>query len=161
MVSKRIKTCVITVVAAMFLLTGCADLKKMRQIEVGDVTIESVSPKGFRGAVVNLSVEVDNPASQIALTEISGAIEHSGKVLGRFAVDPVTLNARTAGTYKVRADVTLGEEATLMDLGRLLDKKALEESLVDVSAKVQIRKGACRNVSLEDIPLKKLLDSLK
>ena len=108
-----------------------------------------------------LDVEVDNPGAQVSLSEISATLEHSGKILGVVAVEPFVLDARSDEIYSLNADVDLGEEASVADLGRLLNKKALDETLVDVSAKVRIRKGIVRKVEFNDVPLKKLLEAVK
>ena len=110
---------------------------------------------------LGLSVEVDNPGAELSLSEISALLEHSGKVLGRVAVDPFTLQGKTTDTYRLEADLTLGENATILDLGRLLDKKTLENALVDVSAKVRIKKSPAKRIELNDIPLKKLIDAVR
>ena len=77
------------------MLPGCANLKKIREIKVNDVKVESIIPNGLKGVVLNMAVEVDNPASQLSLTDISAALEHSGKVLGRVVVDPFTLQGKS------------------------------------------------------------------
>lgn len=157
----RLKRYVFLLFAALFLLSGCADLKKIKEIKMSEVKIERVSRNGMRGMTLNLAVTVDNPAPSLEFTEISGAVESSGKVLGRFAVDPLQLQAKTTGKYHVKADLTLGEGASILDLGKLIDKKTLEECTVDLSANVKIGNMKPRNVRFNDVPMKKLLESLK
>lgn len=156
-----LKRYIFLLVAAICLLPGCANLKKLQEIRVNDVKVEGASPNGIRGLTLNLVVEVDNPASQVALTDISGALEHSGKVLGRVVVDPFTLQAQKVDKYHLKADVTLGEGATLLDIGKLADKNVINESVIDLSAKVKVGKGSPKNIKLNDLPLKKLLETVK
>lgn len=158
---KNIKLSFFALLAALMCLSGCADIKRLKEMSVDSVKISSVTPKGFRGVELVLDVEVDNPGAQVSLSEIFATLEHSGKVLGVVAVDPFVLNAKSDEVYRLNADVQLGDGATLVDLGKLLDKKAIEEALVDVSAKVRIRKGATKKVELNDIPLKKLIETVK
>lgn len=158
---KRIFRYVFLISVSVFLLSGCANIKKIQQIEMNDFKVEGISRNGMRGMTLNLSVEVDNPAPSLELTEISGLLENSGKVLGRFALDPLTLQGKTVCRYHVKADLTLGEGASILDLGRLMDKKTLEACTVDLTADVRIGKGRARNVRLDDVPVKKLLDALK
>ena len=156
----RIKS-MILVLAAVFVLSGCADIKKLRNIEVESVSLENFRPRGFRGATLTLLVEVDNPGAQISLSEISADVEHSGKVLGKVAVDPFTLQGKTTDTYRLEAELTLAEGVNVFELGKLLDKKALEKMTVDVSADVRIRKGKIRTMKINDLPVKKLIESVK
>lgn len=151
----------ISALLTLLLAVGCADIKKLEDLEVVSVKVENVIPNGLRGVGLVLSVEVDNPGAELSLSEISALLEHSGKVLGRVAVDPFTLLGKTTDTYRLEADLTLGEDATILDLGRLLDKKTLENALVDVSAKVRIKKSPAKRIELNDIPLKKLIDAVR
>ena len=151
----------ILALAALFVLAGCADIKRLKDLEVESVALENFKPRGFRGATLTLLVEVDNPGVQLSLSEISGEIEHSGKVLGKVAVDPFTLQGKTTDTYRLEAELTLAEGVNVFELGKLLDKKALEKMTVDVSADVRIRKGKIRTMKINDLPVKKLIESVK
>ncbi len=151
----------IPVLLTLFLAVGCADIKKLEDLEIDSVRVEELKPRGLRGATVTLLVEVDNPGAQLSLSEISAVIEHSGKVLGNVAVDPFTILGKTADAYRLDAEMTLAEGASILDLGRLLDKKAIDKMTVDVSADVRIRKGKTRTMKINDLPLKKLIDAVK
>ncbi len=147
---------VLAILSAMLLtLGGCG---KVKDIKVTSVKVESIAPQGLQGINVFLAVGIDNPAFQIGLEDINGALKHSGKVLGRVAMDPFTVQARSAETYHVRAFVTLGEEATLRDLLMLTDMAKLNECTVDVSATPRLKSGLGAPIDIKDIPLKKILD---
>jgi hypothetical protein len=146
---------------ALLMLAGCADIKRLKDMEVESVSLENFRPRGLRGATVTLLVEVDNPGVQVSLSEISADVEHSGKVLGKVAVDPFTLQGKTTDTYRLEAEFTLAEGVNVFELGKLLDKEALEKMTVDVSADVRIRKGKIRTMKINDLPVKKLIESVK
>ena len=156
----KIRILIITLLT-IFLTAGCADIKRLEELQVHSVNVENLSPQGLRGVNLTLAVSLDNPGAQVSLSEISAQIVHSGKILGNVAVAPFTLQGKTAGTYRMNADITLGENATVLDLGRLLDKRSLDEMFVDVSAMVKIKKGPARRMELKDIPLKKLIETVK
>ena len=158
---KRLERYIFLLIAAVLMLPGCANLKKIREIKVNDVKVESIIPNGLKGVVLNMAVEVDNPASQMSLTDISASLEHSGKVLGRVVVDPFTLQGKSVDTYRLKADVTLGEGMSILELAKFADKAVLEESVVDFSAKVKIGKVSPKNIRLNDVPLKKLLETVE
>ena len=147
----------LVVLSAMLLaLGGC---KKIKEISVTSVKVEAIAPQGLQGINVFLAVGIDNPAMQISLENIHGALKHSGKVLGRVSMDPFTVQARSAEIYHLRGLVTLGEEATLRDLMMLMDAARLNECMVDVSLKARLKNGVAAPINVKDIPLKKLLDS--
>ena len=147
--------------AAMLLMTGCADIKRLQDLKVSFVEIDDFTPKRFRGATLVLVLDVDNPGAQVSLSEISGTIEHSGKVLGKVALDPFTLQGKTIATYRLSTDLTLGEDATILSLGKFLDKSAIDQMTVDLSADVRIKKGKARKMEINDLPLKKLIETVK
>lgn len=135
-------------------LGGC---KKIKEISVTSVKVEAIAPQGLQGINVFLAVGIDNPAMQISLENIQGALKHSGKVLGRVSMDPFTVQARSAEVYHLRAFVTIGEDATIKDLLKLTDMAQLQECTVDVSATPRLKSGLGAPITLKDIPLKKLL----
>ena len=142
--------------AAVMCLTGCGDV---RDIKVTSVNIENISLNGFRGANVDLAVGIDNPAFRVELSEIEGALKHSGKVLGRLAMDPFTVQGRSAEIYHLKALLTIGEDATLRDLLKLTDMTMLNECMIDISLKARLKNGVAAPIEIKDIPLKKLLNS--
>ena len=146
---------------SVLLVTGCADIKRLKNLEVESVVVENFRPRGLRGATVTLLVEVDNPGALFSLSEISADVEHSGKVLGKVAVDPFTIQGKTLDTYRLNAELSLAEGVSVLDLGKLLEKKSLEKMTVDVSADVRIKKGKVRTMKINDLPLKKLIDAVK
>ena len=142
--------------AAVMCLTGCGDV---RDIKVTSVNIENISLNGFRGADVDLAVGIDNPAFRVELSEIEGALKHSGKVLGRMTMDPMVLQRRSAEIYHVKAFVSLGEDARLRDLLMLTDMAKLNECTIDVSATPRLKSGLGAPLTIKDISVKKLLEN--
>lgn len=146
----------LVILSAMLLtLGGC---KKIKDINVTSVKVEAIAPQGLQGINIFLAVGIDNSAFQIELEDIKGALMYSGKVLGRVAMDPFTVQARSAEIYHVRAFVTLGEDATLRDLLMLTDMAKLNECTVDVSATPRLKSGLRAPITIKDIPLKKFLE---
>lgn len=135
--------------------TGC---KKVKDIKVTSVNLETISVQGLRSLGVHLAVGIDNPAMQIGLEDIYGSVKHSGKVLGNLTVDPFVVNARSAEIYHLRAVVSLAQGASLMDLALLMDENALNECTVDISARPRLKSGLSAPIDITDIPLKKLLE---
>ena len=124
---------VVLMATVMLGLTGC---NKLKQIRVTSFDIEAVSPQGLRSLNVFVAVGVDNPAFQIGLSEIEGTLKYSGKIIGKLAMDPFTLQAKSAEIYHL---------------------KALNECLVDIQVRPELKSGLAKTITLKDIPLKKLL----
>ena len=143
------------VLAVMFCLTGCKDVK---DIKVTSVEVESISARGLRSVDIFLKVGVDNPAKQVRVSEIEGSLVQSGKVIGKLAMDPFILAAKSSEIYNFKANVSLAQGAGFKDLMLLASPDGLDGCTVDVSAKAAYGKGAAMPVKMKDIPLKELLD---
>ena len=144
--------------ATMLCLTGC---KNVKDIRITSAKLESVSPRGFKSLDVFFTVGVDNPARQVKISEIDGSLKHSGKVIGKLAMDPFVLTARSSETYTFKANVSLAKGAGFKDLMMLASPDGLNECTVDLTAKAAYGKGAPMPVKLKDIPLKELLDKIE
>lgn len=161
MKKSRLIILILTIMTTIVSLTGCGGIKRLEDIKVTSAKISSIVPDGFRSMSLGLDAGVSNPGVQVSFSDISLSLKHSGKILGNVAVDPFVLMAESENVYHLRADVMLGEGVTLLELGRLLDRKALDEALVDISAKVKLKGGLSKKVRLDDIPLKKLLETAR
>ena len=144
--------------ATMLCLTGC---KNVKDIRITSAKLESVSPRGFKSLDVFFTVGVDNPARQVKISEIDGSLKHSGKVIGKLAMDPFVLTARSSETYTFKANVSLAKGAGFKDLMMLASPDGLNECTVDLTAKAAYGIGAPMPVKLKDIPLKELLDKIE
>ena len=118
-------------------------------------------PSGLRSVVVAIAVEVDNPASQVKLSDIEGTVFHSGKVFGRVSVDPFVLEARSLETYHLDAVLTLDGDISLLDLMSLLKGNVIEECTIDFYAKASLKGGVSKKLEFKQLPLKELYDLVK
>ncbi|MBQ2372033.1 MAG: hypothetical protein II289_02570 [Bacteroidales bacterium] len=147
-------------IAIMVLILGsCA---KVKQVGVTSFELDSITPKGLRALTVKMSVGVHNPANEITFSEISGEAVVSGKVIGNVAMAPVVLTARKDSTYKVKADVTLAEGVSVLEVLALAkNKSAIENGTANIYAKAKLKGGPSKKIKMEDVPLKKLKELLK
>ena len=155
---KPLNIFALLLLALLLGLTGCKDI---RDIRVTSVEVESLSPRGFKSVDVFLKVGVDNPAKQVKISEIDGSVKHSGKVIGKLAMDPFILAAKSSEIYNFKANVSLAQGAGFKDLMLLASPDGLDGCTVDVSAKAAYGKGAAMPVKMKDIPLKELLDKFE
>ena len=155
----RIRTHRLAVIILSFLVLMFSGCKNVKDIKVVSAEVEKVALLGFTGLEVHMAIGIDNPALQIGLEDINGAIKHSGKVLGRMTVAPFTLKAKSAEVYHLKARLTLGEDATVRDLMKFTDPARLEECMIDLNATPRLKSGLGTPIKLQDIPLKKLLES--
>ena len=155
-VKELIKKLPVLVLCVLVLcLSGC---NKVKQIKVTSVALESVGLRGLKGLDVGVAVGIDNPAFSVDLSEIEGALKHSGKVLGRVSLDPFILHGRSAEIYHLRALVSLEKGVGLQELIPYMKIEMLEQCTLDVSVKVTYKKSVSKVLNFKDIPVKKLLE---
>ena len=102
MLKSKIKYSILILLLALLCSSGCNKYKQIRPLSAG---VESIVPEGFRKVVIFLNVEVDNPASQLTISDLEGAVFHSGTILGNFTVDPVILKAKALDKFNNFIDV--------------------------------------------------------
>ena len=158
MARKIINIVTLFILSVILCLTGC---KGVKDIEITSVEFESATLNGFKSVEVFLKVGVDNPAKQMRISEIDGSLIHSGKVIGKLAMDPFILGARTSDIYMLKANVSLAQGAGLKELMVLASPDGLNGCTVDFSAKATVGKSAKMPVKMKDIPLKELLDKFE
>lgn len=110
-------------------------------------------PEGFRTFNIMLVTEIDNPACQLTLQDVSGQIVNSGTIIGSYAVDPVILKAKSLDKYHVRLVLTLAKEITILDVMSLMKADVIKKCTVDVEAKVALKNGISKRLVYKDIPI--------
>ena len=96
-VKRLMKSVIVLLGAAMLTLTGCSKYKEIRPTSF---KLESVSIHGLRSVDLEVSVGVNNPAGQLTISDFSGEVEHSGKVLGKLSLAPLVLMPRKDTVYR-------------------------------------------------------------
>jgi len=155
MAGRRIINIVLALVLAVICLSGCAKFKQIRPVSA---KIEHISPSGLRSVTVTAMVEIDNPASQITLSDIEGVVSHSGKIIGRVGVDPFILKAKTLGEYHLRAVITLEEGTSILDVMSMARKGTIYDSVVDIYFKASLKGGLSKKMAFEGMPLGTLMN---
>ena len=158
MTGRGIRYALLVLAVAMTCLCGCSKFKQIRPVSA---SVESIVPTGLRSVAAVVAVEIDNPAAQLALSEIEGVIYHSGKVFGRVALDPFILEARSLETYHLDAVLTLDGDISLLDLMSLLKGNVIEECTIDFYAKASLKGGVSKKLEFKQLPLKELYELVK
>ena len=130
---------IITAFLAGILFSGCA----VNKLNVSNVKLDGISPKGFRSMDVRLSADIDNPAASIRFSDIKAYIYSDGKVLGTIVAQPVEIARRFTGRSNIEANMTLSENASVYEVLKIeKKKKKLNQCTVDLELKYRQGKGA-------------------
>ena len=107
---------------------------------------------------IEMAVGVNNPAGQLTITDFSGEVEHSGKVLGKLTLAPLVLLPRTDTVYRLTGRVSLSNDLSVIQaLSYARNPQQLKDAKVDVTAKTKLKGGLSKTLKYEDIPVEKLL----
>ena len=159
--SKTIKRIAILLLAAAVLcLSGCNPINKVKQIKVTSVEMEGISPVSLRSIDVMLAVGIENPCIFVSLSDISGVLKLSGKVIGNVAMDPFEVLARSNETYHLKANISIDKSVSFTEILALLDKETLNKCTLDASVKLTVKGGVSKVFSINDVPVKKLLEEV-
>ncbi len=146
---------------AVMSLSSCSEIQKLKNIDITSANISSITPNGLTSLILGCNVGINNPSIQLKLSEITCDIKHSGKVLGNVAIDPFTLKARTEEIYDIKANAKLGKDMTILEAANLFKSNIMEELTADLHARVQLKGGLGKRVTLTDVPLKKLIEFVR
>lgn len=149
---------VIALAIFMTMASGCVDVRKL---DVTSVKVNSVSPEGFRAVKGSATVGISNKSGGFQVYDIEGTVRRGTQDLGRFAVEPVTVLARTEGQYPVKGRLSLSDNVSALELLSLIPKFNASEYKVDLSFKVKPKGGAAKKMKFEDIPAEQLIRMLR
>ena len=142
---------------ALSVVMSCS-CSRIKDIRLQSCSVESVSPIGLHGLNAELALQIQNPAMQFTLTDITGVVYHKGEPLVDFEADPIKVNARSVAVYPLPCQATLASGVRLMDVISLMRGYDLNDFTADVSAKIHLRSGIAKTLKFKDIPVKDLLE---
>ncbi len=139
-------------------LTSCSGVKRLEDLEITSATIDAITPNGLKSLVIDLNVGIDNPGTEVSLTDFSCNFKQNGKVLGIAQLDQFTLKAKSNEIYDIKAELGLAEGVNILELTKLFSTTSLNEITVDLSSKIKLKGWTSKQLVFNDIPLKELLN---
>lgn len=144
------KSALALLLSALFVIQGCSGMKEIRVVSCRP---ESVSMHGLRGMQAVLSVEVDNPARTISISDIEGALYAGDQLLGHFTSGSVTLEGRVRASVPVSVDFVLDKSVSIIGLLSMARSLDPDDITMDLSLKAKIKGGVSKKVRLEKVPV--------
>jgi len=149
---------IIAAVLACIMLSGCSDLRNIKNIRPTSYKIESIVPAGLKSIDFKLTLGIDNPAMYLKIDGATGRICRLGKELGTFSVEPVALEGHCEGKYLLSGNVSLSSGVSILQIMRLASDFKMEEYTLDLNAPVKLKSGAGKKVKLTDVPISELFN---
>lgn len=154
----RLSLGIITAVMVMSVLSGCGSLRKVQDIKVTSVALESYSLKGLRSADAVLAVGIDNPTFAFTVTRLDGVLKYKGEEVAVYSADTVSVDRQCVKVYDVPCTAILGEGVTLMQVMQIVRQGNLEGLTTDIEAKVKLKNGAGTKLKFKDLDLQEMAE---
>ena len=148
------KPALVLLLAAVLMSQGCSRMKEIRVISCRP---ESVSVQGLRGIHAEASVEVDNPARTIYMSDIEGTVYAGEDVIGHFTAGDVTLEGRTSSACPVSLDFTLDRSVSIIGLLSIVRSLDADDIVLDLSLKARTKGGVSKKDRLKRLPVSHLV----
>ncbi|MBO4263193.1 MAG: hypothetical protein J5871_00755 [Bacteroidales bacterium] len=151
------KRFLLLLVCCLPLLAAVSCVSALRQVSVRSCCLETLSPVGLSRLDVRLRVGVDNPARAFCLREIAGCVKWDGVPLADFTADDLVVERGPLAEYPVLLHLSLAEGVTGIPLHLFSANADLSSLTLDLSARVEMRGGERKKISLQDISVQELM----
>lgn len=150
-----------SVFAFMLAITGCANIKDLRNISVSSTKIESFRISGLKTIDAAMSVTIDNPAKDISISDIHGIVERNGETIGTFYADPLTIDGRSESTVTVNGRLELAPDMSPLRIMSIINHSSPDAFTVTASIKAKLGKGISKGLTFKRIPVSELIRNFK
>ena len=143
----------------LLILSGCADLEKVKDIKVTSVGVESYSFRGLRSVDAILALGIDNPTFAFNVTGLNGILKYKGEDFAFFSADTIKVDKKCSKVYDLPCSAMLSEGVSLKRAIQLFSSNVdLDGFTADVEAKVKLRSGAGTTLKYKDLDLKTMVE---
>jgi hypothetical protein len=158
MIKHRSKI-LLTLLTVIFLtLSSCASLKKVKDINITSVGVESYSFSGLRSINAVLAIGIDNPTFAFRVTRLNGILKYKGEDFAFYSADTLHVDSRCVKVYDLPCSATLSDGVNLLKAMQIARDGSLDGFTTDVEAKVKLKSGAGTTLKFKDLDLKKMTE---
>ena len=154
---KRLLVTVLIVISGLCCSCGTGSFK---DIKVNHCDLVSVTPRGLSAFDALLQLNLDNPAPQVTLSQMSAVIRLDGTPCLHLSADDITIQPRSVLDYNVVFHGTIDENFNPFALIPYLQKRELEGLTIDLGFRGTLRSGLGKYFEYKDIPVKDIMGSL-
>lgn len=144
----------IVIAMCISVLSGCADVRNM---QITDCRVLSVSPRGLASVDADLSLEIFNPGPDMTVSDTEFRLREDGRDIMKITAAPLTVQGNYKGRYQVSCNASLQGGLSLFDIKNLLSGGDFSKYYVDISLYAGKGEGKGNPVKINRIPLSKLI----
>jgi len=156
---NRFPKILLAVLAVLSLtLSGCGSIKKVKDIQVTSVGVESYSFSGLRSLNAVLAIGIDNPTFAFKVTGLNGILKYKGEDFAFYSADTLKVDRKCTKVYDLPCSAVLSEGINLYKALQIVNEGNLEGFTTDVEAKVKLRSGAGTTLKFKDLDLREMAE---
>ena len=137
-------------------VTGCGNLRKLKDIQVNHVGVKYFAPTSARSVDAVRLLEIDNPAMGLTLSNVDGTVRKNGEVLGYFTAGELPLQGKSVQVYELPCTATLSESVSLLEVLTLISRRSLEGFTADIRLHAKLKNGMGKTLEFKDLDIEKL-----
>ena len=137
-------------------MTGCGNLRKLKDIQVNSVGVKYFAPTSGRPADAVLLLEIDNPDMGLTLSDVEGTVRKDGEVLGFFTAGELPLQGKSVQVYELPCSATIADNISIVRILGLIAQMSLDGMTVDITLHVKLDNGMGRTLTFNDLALNQL-----
>ena len=141
------------------LLGGCG--KGVKDIKVTGFRLVSITPQGMSGLTALVEIGLDNPIVGFELTDVCITVGLKGQPAVIFEADQLMVEGHCAKTYSLPLKGRIADTFNPFQLLKLFsNEESMDDLKASAKARVALRGGIGKNIEMNDIPLKDLIDNI-
>ncbi|MBQ9660148.1 MAG: hypothetical protein IJV37_02640 [Bacteroidales bacterium] len=157
---KKIRILALLVLAVL-LLAGCEG-RRLQDVRVTSARLVQVTPEGLTSLSALVELGVHNPSVTFEVSALEGLARFKGQDVLTLHSEPFSVAARSDELYSIPLRGRIVDGFNPLQLIRLLgDGLDRDDVTVSLRGRVTLRSGVGKNIELEDIPLRVLLEQIE
>ena len=144
------------------LLSGCG-VRRLQEVRVSSARIVRLLPAGPGGPSALVEIGISNPAVAFEVSDLEGRLRYKGGDLLLLSAEPFFVAARSDSAYTVPVQGRFAEDVNPLRIVRLISGNGLDynDMTVSLRGRVNLRGKIGKDIELEDVPLRTLLERIE
>lgn len=135
---------IVSALLGLLLTASCVGLDTAKKLKVSSCKLARVQMPSFesRSVTVTLLAKIDNPATYLRLSEISGEIHTKDTPLAYFAFKDISIEGKTNKEYALELTLTPAPDISIMRLLDLVRTRSFKDCVFDIDFRMSSHPSA-------------------
>lgn len=135
---------IVSALLGLLLTASCVGLDTAKKLKVSSCKVARVQMPSFESnsIAVTLLANIENPASYLRLSEISGEIHTKDAPLAYFAFDDISIEGKTSKEYALKLTLTPAPDMSVLRIFSLMKAGSFKDSVFDINFRMSSHSSA-------------------